>query len=334
MSAIDSLAVLEGVIGKTPAPVNLKVIDHADANARRWLAASPLMFAGFGDGQGIAITLGGGDPGFASAADPAVLAIPLDLIDDPALAVPGAGFGSLFLIPGVGETLRINGRVVGTDGGILRVAIEECYGHCAKALIRSDFWSAEPLGEWPGDPGSFVNASRFMALATVDADGGADLSPKGDPAGSMARMGAGGLWFADRPGNRRADSFRNIVVQPRIAAALLIPGSTGVVSVRGQARLTADESARAAFAVRDKTPLLAARIDDVTMEMRASAALGRARLWPAAAAPGDIRPARMFADHVRLNKDKGLAARLAGAFVSVPGLMERGLAKDYKDNLY
>lgn len=334
MSAIDNLAALEGVIGKTPAPVNLKVIDHADANARCWLAASPLMFAGFGDGQGIAITLGGGAAGFASADDPAVLTIPLDLLDDPALGAAGTGFGSLFVIPGVGETLRINGRVAGTDGGILRVAIEECYGHCAKALIRSDFWSAAPLGEWPGDPGSFVNASRFMALATVDADGGADLSPKGDPAGSMARMGAGGLWFAERPGNRRADSFRNIVVQPRIAAALLIPGSTGVVSVRGQARLTADESARAAFAVRDKTPLLVARIDDVTMEMRASAALSRARLWPAAAAPGDIRPARMFADHVKLNKNKGLAARLAGAFVSMPGLMERGLAKDYKDNLY
>lgn len=334
MSSIDSIAALEGVIGKTPAPVNLKVIDHADANARRWLAASPLMFAGFGDGQGVAITLGGGAPGFAAADDPAVLTIPLDLLDDPALGVPGAGFGSLFLIPGVGETLRINGRVTDADGGLLRIAVEECYGHCAKALIRSDFWSADPLGEWPGDAGSFVNASRFMALATIDAGGGADLSPKGDPAGSMARIDAAGLWFADRPGNRRADSFRSIVVQPRIAAALLIPGSTGVVSVRGQARLTADAAAREAFAVRDKTPLLAARIADATIEMRASPALGRARLWPAAAAPADIRPAKMFADHVRLNKDQGLAARLAGAFVSVPGLMERGLAKDYKDNLY
>jgi len=42
----------------------------------------------------------------------------------------------------------------------------------------------------------------------------------------------------------------------------------------------------------------------------------------------------MFAEHVRLNKDKGLGARIAGAFVSMPGLMQRGLEKDYKDNLY
>ena len=53
-----------------------------------------------------------------------------------------------------------------------------------------------------------------------------------------------------------------------------------------------------------------------------------------APAPADIKPAKMFAEHVRLNKDKGLGARIAGAFVSVPGLMQRGLDKDYKDNLY
>ncbi|NIJ37136.1 hypothetical protein FHR22_001820 [Sphingopyxis panaciterrae] len=342
MTFLDSIAALEAVIGKTPPPVNLKVIDHVDASARRWLASSPLMFAGFGAGQGvvqgiaqgIAMTLGGGAQGFASAEDPAALTIPLDLIDDPALAVTGAGFGSLFLIPGVGETLRVNGRVAGIEDGVLRIAVEECYGHCAKALIRSDFWSATPLGEWPGDTGAFVNASRFMALATVDAGGGADLSPKGDPAGCMARLDEGGLWFADRPGNRRADSFRNIIVQPQIAAALLIPGSAAVALVRGRARLTVDEAARTAFAVRDKTPLLAARIDEVAMEMRTSAALQRARLWPTAAAPADIRPAKMFAEHVKLNKNKSLTARLAGALVSVPGLMERGLAKDYKDNLY
>ncbi|WP_447762928.1 pyridoxamine 5'-phosphate oxidase family protein [Sphingopyxis panaciterrae] len=334
MTFIDSVAALEGVIGKTPPPVNLKVIDHVDESARRWLAVSPLMFAGFGDGQGIAMTLGGGAKGFASAADPAVLSIPLDMLDDPALAVLGSGFGSLFLIPGIGETLRINGRVASVADGVLRIAVDECYGHCAKALIRSDFWSSGPLGEWPGDAGGFVHASRFMALATIDAKGGADLSPKGDPAGCMARMEEGRLWFADRPGNRRADSFRNIIAQSHVAAALLIPGSAEVALVRGRARLTTDEAARSAFAVRDKTPLLATRIDDVEVERRTSAAIRRAQLWPAAAAPVDIRPAKMFAEHVKLNRDKGLAARLAGAFVSVPGLMERGLAKDYKDNLY
>lgn len=333
MSDIDSIERLEAILGKAPPAVSLKVIDHIDATARRWLAASPLMFAGFGNAPALAVTLGGGAPGFATA-EPAMLSLPLAALDDPALAVPGASFGSLFLVPGIGETLRINGRVAAIDGGAAQVAVEECYVHCAKALIRSGFWSAQPLVRAPVAAGEFAAASCFMALATMDAAGHADLSPKGDPAGSMAHIEGDQLWFADRPGNRRTDSFRNLIAQPRIAAALLVPGASAVAIVRGTAMLTDDETARATFAVQGKVPLLATRVDDLAIDIRPSAALERARLWPAAAAPADIKPAKMFAEHVRLNKDKGIGARIAGAFVSVPGLMQRGLDKDYKDNLY
>jgi predicted pyridoxine 5'-phosphate oxidase superfamily flavin-nucleotide-binding protein len=333
MSDIDSIAGLEAILGKAPPAVSLKVIDHVDATARRWLAASPLMFAGFGDSGDIAITLGGGEAGFA-AANAATLTIPLAALDDPALAVPGASFGSLFLVPGIGETLRINGTVAAADESDVQVAVEECYVHCAKALIRSGFWSAAPNDASPSTPDAFAASTCFMALATMDAGGHADLSPKGDPAGSMAHVEGDQLWFADRPGNRRTDSFRNLIVQPRIAAALLIPGSPQVAIIRGTAMLTDDETARATFAVQGKVPLLATRVDDIDISIRPSAALERARLWPAASAPADIKPAKMFAEHVRLNKDKGIGARIAGAFVSVPGLMQRGLDKDYKDNLY
>src|SRR3546814_10255530 len=92
---------------------------------------------------GIEITLAGGAPGFATA-EPAMLSIPLAMLDDPALTVPGASFGSLFLVPGIGETLRINGRVAAVADGAARIAVTECYVHCAKALIRSGFWSATP----------------------------------------------------------------------------------------------------------------------------------------------------------------------------------------------
>lgn len=333
MSDIDSIAGLEAILGKAPPAVSLKIIDHVDATARRWLAASPLMFAGFGDADSIAITLGGGETGFA-AADAATLSIPLIALDDPALAAPGASFGSLFLVPGIGETLRINGRVGAVGGGIVQIAVEECYVHCAKALIRSGFWSAAPTGAAPVTPDAFAAQACFMALATMDGAGHADLSPKGDPAGSMAHIEGDQLWFADRPGNRRTDSFRNLIGQPRIAAALLIPGASVVAIVRGTAMLTDDQTARSTFAVQDKVPLLATRVDDLEILIRPSAALERAKLWPAAPAPADIKPAKMFAEHVRLNKDKGLSARIAGAFVSVPGLMQRGLDKDYKDNLY
>lgn len=333
MAAIDSIDALETVVGKQPPAVNLKVIDHVDAMAQRWLASSPLMFAGVGEGSAIAITLAGGPAGFARA-DTSTLAIPLDLIDDPGLMQPGASFSSLFLLPGIGETLRINGRVTGIETGTANIAVDECYGHCAKALIRSDFWQASPVETAPDTIGDFVGATSFMALATVGADGGADLSPKGDPAGAMARLDEGRLCFPDRPGNRRTDSFRNIIAQPRIAAALLQPGSCQIAILTGSAALTNDEAARAPFTVQDKMPLLVTRVDEPQIALSQSPALERARLWPAADAPADIRPAKMFAEHVRLNRDKGLGARIASAAVSIPGLMQRALDKDYKDNLY
>ncbi|WNG44369.1 pyridoxamine 5-phosphate oxidase [Archangium minus] len=335
--AITTVAELEARIGKTPAPVNLKVIDHLDEGALRWLAASPVMFAGFGEAPRIGVTLGGGSPGFAGG-DAHELRVPTALLDDPTLARPGMGFGSLFLLPGIGETLRVNGRVARVDEGVLRVTVEECYGHCAKALLRSEFWAASPGVATPRDAETFLAACRFMALATIDAQGRADLSPRGDPAGTMASLQDGRAWFADRPGNRRVDSFRNIVVQPHVAATLLIPGSTHVVQLSGSARLTTGEEAvRARFTVQGKTPTLVIGIDQPALELRESPTLVRARLWPLQTRTESVDPAKVFVAHLKLNSDKGLGARLAGALLSVPGvtgLLQKGLEKDYKDNLY
>lgn len=335
MPVIDNIAALEAIVGKASPTIDLKVIDHVDATAQRWLACAPLMFAGVGDGDGIAITLAGGGAGFARS-DGATLSVPLDLVDDPALLQRGRGFGSLFLLPGIGETLRINGRVIDPEGAAARIAVEECYVHCAKALIRSEFWKAGTDGRdaVPGEEADFVTAARFMALATIDPAGRADLSPKGDPAGRLSRIEGDALLFPDRPGNRRTDSFRNIIVQPRVAAALLIPGSTMVATLTGAASLTDDTAVRARFTVRDKQPLLATRINELAIRLAPSPALARAALWPAATAPGDIRPAKMLAEHLRLNRHKGLGARLASAVVSIPGLMQKGLDTDYENNLY
>jgi predicted pyridoxine 5'-phosphate oxidase superfamily flavin-nucleotide-binding protein len=329
---VDSIAALEACIGKTPPPVHLKVIDHIDPLALRWIAASPCLFAGVAGARGMSITLGGGTPGFVRA-EPGLLTISTDALDDPAIAQPGDSFCSLFLLPGIGETLRVNGRVAACDAASITVAVEECYAHCAKALIRSEFWKAQPRDIARDDPTAFITASRFMALATVDAAGAADLSPKGDPEGDMVHLADGRLWFAERPGNRRADSLRNIVAQPRVAAILLVPGATHIVRLCGTARPSADAEIRAGFAVRDKVPPLATCIDDLDLELQPSAALARAQLWPLGDIP-DLDAAKLFVAHLKINKDKGLQAKLIGAAVSIPGLMRKGLKKDYDTNLY
>jgi len=343
---IDTIAGLEAVIGQTPPQMFLKDIDHLDAGSLRWIGQSPLMFATFAemgaemgeDAACVRVTLAGGSAGFA-AGEGKALRVPLDLLDDPGLPRPGQSFGSLFLLPGIGETLRVNGRVRAVADGVLHVAVQECYGHCAKALIRSRLWSAEPVTA-ADEAAGFVAESRFLALATVSREGRADLSPKGDPAGSLARLDAGDgedlLWFADRPGNRRVDSFRNIVQQPALAMALLVPGSTRVAMMRGRAALSTDEAERARFAVQGKVPALAVRVKVEEIGLRTSAALERAGLWPLGTS-SDIDPARLFVDHIKLNRTKGLAATLARASLSVPGaseMVKKGLAQDYKDNLY
>lgn len=331
---VDSIAALETAIGKTPPPMHLKVIDHLDSGALAWIANSPLMFICAGSDRAIAVTMAGGQGGFAGG-DADMLRVPMDAVDDPNVLRPGLGFGALLLLPGIGETLRVNGQIVAVEAGIVQVRVQECYGHCAKALIRSDFWSAAAAPDFASDANTFVAAARFMALATIDAEGRADLSPKGDPAGNMTRMDGETLWFAERPGNRRADSLRNLLVQPRLAALLLVPGTTSVVRIGGVARISRDERIREQFSVREKMPTLATGVERPEITIYQSLALARADLWPVTAPVEDIDSAGIFLAHIKLNRS--LVAKVASALLSLPGmdgLMRKGLEKDYKSNLY
>jgi len=94
---IKTVAALESCIGKVPGPMNLKVIDHLDAGAMRWLASSPLMVFGFGPATDISVSLAGGPPGFVDVVDSNRLRIPKASLDDPAGAGVGIGFGALSL---------------------------------------------------------------------------------------------------------------------------------------------------------------------------------------------------------------------------------------------
>lgn len=131
--------------------------------------------------------------------------------------------------------------------------------HCAKALIRSGFWQPELPREVPPSASEFLAVSRFVAWATIDDQGRADLRPKGDPAGVMIHLRDRAAWFAERPGNRRMDSFRNILSQPQVAAAALIPGATRLILLSGRAQIGTDPSVRASFAVGRKIPALPER---------------------------------------------------------------------------
>lgn len=198
-------------------------------------------------------------------------------------------------------------------------------------------WSAAPVSITPDNVADFVSESRFLAFASVSADGHADASPKGDPAGSLAVLEEETLWFADRPGNRRVDSFRNILSQPEVSFAMLIPGANMVLTGRGRCELTTNEAARQGFEVQGKVPALAVAVHIHTMELHSSPSLERANLWPVKGKPDDINPTKLFLEQMKLNRQSGFGLKLMASALNAPGisgLVQKGVDKSLKDNLY
>lgn len=325
---------VEKQVGKTPGPRDLKVIDHIDAHAARWLSHASVGFIALGSSGQIRLTVAGGQPGFASAPDDAHLQLPLDALDDASLCVTGVSFAGLFLVSGMDETLRVNGRVSAISGDAATVSVEECYLHCAKSFRRSEFWSPGEVSDSGCEPAEFVTRARFLVLATINSSGQADVSPKGDPANLMMQQDGGLVCFADRPGNRRIDSFRNIMEQPGVCLFALVPGCADMLEVAGEATVHADDPLAKGFSVQGKTPALVTKVTPRLMQKRHSAALARAGLWPARETPEDLVPSEIFKAHVKHSKESSLQAKVARAAVSIPGAMEKGLEMDYKKNMY
>ncbi|MEV0055649.1 pyridoxamine 5'-phosphate oxidase family protein [Saccharopolyspora shandongensis] len=101
----------------------------------------------------------------------------------------------------------------------------------------------------------FIAAARLFFLATTAADGSVDLSPRGDAAGSVLLFDDDRtLAFADRDGNRRLDSFRNILQHPRVGMLFVVPGVDHVLRVNGRATIVRSAPFFAEFAARGVEP--------------------------------------------------------------------------------
>jgi uncharacterized protein len=100
----------------------------------------------------------------------------------------------------------------------------------------------------------WIERSPFLTMATVNAAGQIDISPKGDPAGFVKVLDAHTLAIPDRPGNHRFDSFLNILETGRIGLMFLVPNRREVVRVNGSARVVRDPDLRARMAIKDRIP--------------------------------------------------------------------------------
>ena len=120
-----------------------------------------------------------------------------------------------------------------------------------------------------------------MCVATSDPDGNCDLSPRGDPAGFVQVLDDRTLLLPERPGNRIADTLRNILANPHVGLLFLVPGVTETFRVNGRASLTTDPDLLAPCAVEGKAPKLGIVVDIDEAYTQCSKALLRSRLWDA-----------------------------------------------------
>lgn len=331
---LTRLEQVQSCVGKLPAPRDLKVMDHLDRHAIRWLSYSRFGFIAFSTPAGLNMTAVGAQAEWVTVEDANHLALPRELLDEPDIVRAGTSFGSLFLIHGMEESLRINGRVESVSSDRVLLSVEECYLHCAKAFKRSGFWQPVAIETSTFDSADILSMGSFLALATVNAAGQVDVSPKGDPAGLLIQQEGDALLIGERPGNRRIDSFRNILECPQVSVCLLVPGYFGCLKIEADASLYDGKALLERFSVQGKVPTLVLRLLPSSVALQNSDAIARADLWSGQKPPTDIHAAEIFKAHIKHSKESSLSAKLARAAVSLPGAFEKGLESDYKNKLY
>ena len=332
---ITTIKALEQCVGKTPGPRDLKVIDFLDERALNWLSHSPCLFVSLAGkaGDSVQVLIAAGEAGFIKG-NAHNLVIPLKSIDHPEGINQGDGWGSLFVVPSLKESLRVNGTVSSVSDSEVTIEVSECYLHCAKAFMRSELWKDFDETVTVNSEQEFCALTRFMLVATSDDQLRADLSPKGAPPGKLLHIGDDFAWYSDRPGNRRVDGFRNILTQPKIEILALMAGSSQLLRLRGKAVLFSEHPQKSYFSVNKKDPHLVVKIETESIELGMSSALERAKLWPPAPVDMKYKASEIWQAHMKLSKVKGLEATLAKTAISVPGVLEKGLDWDYKNNLY
>jgi len=125
----------------------------------------------------------------------------------------------------------------------------------------------------------FIERAPFVCIATSAPDGSCDVSPRGDPAGFVRILDERTLLIPDRPGNRIADSLRNILANPHVGLLFVIPGVGDTFRVNGRATITADAGLLAPSAVEGKPPKLGIVVEVEEAYTQCSKALLRSDLW-------------------------------------------------------
>jgi PPOX class probable FMN-dependent enzyme len=126
---------------------------------------------------------------------------------------------------------------------------------------------------------TFIEHSPFLCIGTADAEGNADVSPRGDPMGFVRVIDDRTIIIPDRPGNNRADTMQNILANPNVGILFLIPGIEDTLRLNGKAEIIDDPEALAPAAVNGKPPKLGIRVKVDEVFFHCAKAFRRSKLW-------------------------------------------------------
>jgi len=169
---------------------------------------------------------------------------------------------------------------------------------------------------------AFIEKAPFVTIATSGPEG-LDCSPRGDPPGSVRVVDRKTVMLPDRRGNNRADTLRNLVLDPRISLLFLIPGVRETMRINGRAEIVTDPDLCASFTMQGKLPRSVIVVTADRVYFQCSKALVRSRLWD---------PAAQIERSELPSTGEMLAALLEGPFD--PEAYDRGYPDHMKKTIY
>ena len=358
MRKLTTVEDLEAVVGTRPQAMMMKAIDALDEGSVRILAASPLAGFGYRDDNGTPwSTITGGSPGFAHATSTGRIDFEIPR-NRPAPSL-GAAISLVFLLPGIGETLRLTGAVAERSGVTLEVDMYEAWVHCAKCIHRSGLWdpypnSTDPEAHPPPDPAGvstdspfgtpamldFLARAPFAMVTSWDRHGTSDTSPRGDRPGFIRILDHRTLAIPDRRGNRRTDTFHNLLECDDIALCAVVPGRDEVLHLRGSAYVTDDAALRESMALSQRPPHAALIIEVDVAELQPNEAIRNGHMWDASrhVDPTSVPDLMALgAEHLARSKEKGAKASMTRVvskrLAKNPGFLRKGVDRGYRKEL-
>ncbi len=168
----------------------------------------------------------------------------------------------------------------------------------------------------------FVKRSPFLLLATADAEGNQDVSPKGDGPGFVAIENETTLLIPDRSGNKLIFGLTNILANRHVGLIFLLPGTAETLRVNGTAELTTDPEILERLSARGKPAVVAIRVNIKEVFYHCAKAFIRSQLW---------KP-ETWQERLKISFGKILAAKMGGDN-KMAEQIDEFVQQDYRTNL-